>query len=578
MIGDQSIQQTDSNESAQDSQQHAPPPPQLNTLPLQNNSQTPPVQENLVPDLMKVYQCMAQSSTPQDTDAAAAPARSASTGYHQQCSESQHIQQTTNNSCEQYQHYHQAQVIPKSQEEQDYYAQQYISPPAASYQLNAPPTVLPVPEYPPRTIKDQLVSSDPPVNKPDPPPSTTTKSSSISNKRPLDKSNELKTEEFKTRKKESNMDGRWSKRFTWPDELHRDFVSAIFDVGLKHSSPSTILEHMPAHEQITSERIKSHLQKYRLHRTKSKKDFMGSYHASLNKFQNDGINRKLSLSEGQVAAHLSYSTTTNAYTTGSKASGKQEKEVEIISDAKPQQQMKQKDQDTELILPDLTEEEKKSPIGTSLGYLMGLFFSLRQQLMAQRATQVAVADLGDKGTVLPSTNGVHAQSGSTMQPISSQATTLIEEDYQAIPLTYIQEHALECKYDSKTPPSTSTNFVENKLMKQEMQNQMFFQTKMRDLKQREINRCKPAHEDVSLNDCKTADLTPNPVSTKKKESIIITKNDASTMSCCQRTGENAEVDDIGARDRLEGLSVRVNDEFLNTDIVDEQIFEFLMNP
>jgi hypothetical protein len=49
----------------------------------------------------------------------------------------------------------------------------------------------------------------------------------------------------KVRKKGHNTDGRWSKRFTWPDDLHRDFVSAIFDVGLKHSSPSSILEHGP---------------------------------------------------------------------------------------------------------------------------------------------------------------------------------------------------------------------------------------------------------------------------------------------------------------------------------------------
>lgn len=67
----------------------------------------------------------------------------------------------------------------------------------------------------------------------------------------------------KSRRKSKETDGRWSKRFTWPDELHRDFVSAVFDVGLKHSSPSTILEHMPKHPQITSERVKSHLQKYR---------------------------------------------------------------------------------------------------------------------------------------------------------------------------------------------------------------------------------------------------------------------------------------------------------------------------
>lgn len=43
----------------------------------------------------------------------------------------------------------------------------------------------------------------------------------------------------KVRRKGKDTDGRWSKRFTWPEDLHRDFVSAIFDVGLKQSSPSS---------------------------------------------------------------------------------------------------------------------------------------------------------------------------------------------------------------------------------------------------------------------------------------------------------------------------------------------------
>jgi SHAQKYF class myb-like DNA-binding protein len=85
-----------------------------------------------------------------------------------------------------------------------------------------------------------------------------------------------------------NSDGRWSKRFTWPDELHRDFVSAVFDVGLKHSSPSAILSQMPEHEGITTERIKSHLQKYRVHRAKSKSEFMGCLRSIVEQVSHDG--------------------------------------------------------------------------------------------------------------------------------------------------------------------------------------------------------------------------------------------------------------------------------------------------
>jgi hypothetical protein len=34
---------------------------------------------------------------------------------------------------------------------------------------------------------------------------------------------------------------RKTKRFIWPDELHRLFVAAIFDVGLKNASPKALL-------------------------------------------------------------------------------------------------------------------------------------------------------------------------------------------------------------------------------------------------------------------------------------------------------------------------------------------------
>ncbi|KAF0759472.1 hypothetical protein AaE_003698, partial [Aphanomyces astaci] len=34
---------------------------------------------------------------------------------------------------------------------------------------------------------------------------------------------------------------RRTKRFIWPDELHRLFVAAVFDVGLKNASPKALL-------------------------------------------------------------------------------------------------------------------------------------------------------------------------------------------------------------------------------------------------------------------------------------------------------------------------------------------------
>lgn len=223
----------------------------------------------------------------------------------------------------------------------------------------------------------------------------------------------------KRRKKEP--DGRWSKRFTWPEELHRDFVSAIFDVGLKHSSPATILEHMPPHEQINAERIKSHLQKYRLHRVKSKKEFMSSYEASL-----QGFKGTASLASGEVAGYLAH--TALAGEDGA---------------TKPEAKRQPK---AELLLPQLTVEEKQSPIGASMGYLMGLFFSLRQQLMAQREAKIPPAPLD------------------------------------------VAAAAVEHPDDAKSAPRSQLE--QSHMMKREMQSQMAVQNKMRMLKQKELQKYK----------------------------------------------------------------------------------------
>ncbi|GMH73932.1 hypothetical protein TrRE_jg8331 [Triparma retinervis] len=86
------------------------------------------------------------------------------------------------------------------------------------------------------------------------------------------------------RRKFSDSAGRSNnKRFVWPDQKHREFVSAVFDVGLKSSTPSLILAAMRSAEtftpEMTTERIKSHLQKFRVHRVKSREEFLRSYEA-----------------------------------------------------------------------------------------------------------------------------------------------------------------------------------------------------------------------------------------------------------------------------------------------------------
>lgn len=54
---------------------------------------------------------------------------------------------------------------------------------------------------------------------------------------------------------------------------------AIYELGLKISSPKVLLEIMPQLHELTTEHLKSHLQKYRIHRDRSLGDFMVYYDA-----------------------------------------------------------------------------------------------------------------------------------------------------------------------------------------------------------------------------------------------------------------------------------------------------------
>jgi SHAQKYF class myb-like DNA-binding protein len=76
----------------------------------------------------------------------------------------------------------------------------------------------------------------------------------------------------------------------WDDELmahdlpveHESvFASMIFELGLRHSSPKVLKTLMPSTEHLTTEHIKSHLQKYRLHYVRSKDEFLDFYEQRL---------------------------------------------------------------------------------------------------------------------------------------------------------------------------------------------------------------------------------------------------------------------------------------------------------
>lgn len=96
----------------------------------------------------------------------------------------------------------------------------------------------------------------------------------------------------------------------WSESLHRDFVSAIFDIGVKHATPAVVLETMLVQDrEVTADRVKSHLQKYRVHRDRSKTEFMAQYDQALERIKERGgtdwhpTDRFLG---GDVAASMAY--------------------------------------------------------------------------------------------------------------------------------------------------------------------------------------------------------------------------------------------------------------------------------
>jgi len=125
--------------------------------------------------------------------------------------------------------------------------------------------------------------------------------------------------------------------------MHRDFVSAIFEVGLMCSSPDTISMYMPNDKRFSSEIIKSQLQKYRQHWKETKSQILPSiYDTYINIPQNKYINYSIPSCYPYLNRNPLY-------------------------------------------LPILTEAEKNSLVGVSMKYLLGLFINLKQQLLLQRS-------------------------------------------------------------------------------------------------------------------------------------------------------------------------------------------------
>jgi len=219
----------------------------------------------------------------------------------------------------------------------------------------------------------------------------------------------------------------------WNEEQHKHFVSSIFQIGLKNSSPAIILENMTQKaEMITSERVKSKLQKYRSskNKEKSKQEFTKSYcdflqriksiqaatrpgagfhhhhHRVVDGTPSDPILSKLledmgrnrrnpgnknNLLGGDVAGYLTYSVMKE---------NKQIKNVEGQSSAngnastavlttnvlrKGAREYVENYAGCAIQFPILTKIEKKSSLGIAMTFIAGLFLTMSQHLTRERA-------------------------------------------------------------------------------------------------------------------------------------------------------------------------------------------------
>jgi SHAQKYF class myb-like DNA-binding protein len=186
----------------------------------------------------------------------------------------------------------------------------------------------------------------------------------------------------------------------WGEELHRKFAAAIFEIGLRNSSPAVILENMSQKpKSITSERVKSKLQKYRNNKEKSKQEFLEEYEAFLHRAKAiecagvtpRGSSAAASLLEmmgakkllgGDAAAFLSYAVMKEQEVNAGDG------DAAVLSTQilrKGALEYVENFAGAGIPFPELTEPEKKSSLGVSMTFVMGLFLSMTQHLKRERA-------------------------------------------------------------------------------------------------------------------------------------------------------------------------------------------------
>ena len=172
----------------------------------------------------------------------------------------------------------------------------------------------------------------------------------------------------------------------WTAEQHRAFVLSIFEVGLKNCSPSVIMETMNSNPQfITRERTKSHLQKFRKTREKSKQEFLKEYDAFLKSAEaasQKETKEGKKLSPDEVVSTVLGQRNSNDLLGGEAAGLLSYSVINKCNENPEDKPLTYKA--VKSSFPILTAKEKASPLGVSLTRIKGLLMFMTDNLLTER--------------------------------------------------------------------------------------------------------------------------------------------------------------------------------------------------
>jgi len=227
------------------------------------------------------------------------------------------------------------------------------------------------------------------------------------------------------KKSDNNANDDDEKNLQFWEEWHRKFVETIFEVGLKHASPSVIMEQMTQlNDAVTSERVKSHLQKYRNNRVKSEAEFMEEYDRWMKQKKTETASGQTAttttsrLLGGDAAAFVSYSVMRetgilnsevgNSVSTGAVGAARDQTgagtppaltENDTTGEQEPalsRARAEVRNQSHEYARrysgariphPVLTDDERNSPLGQAIGQVVSLFRTMTAYVVQERVAR-----------------------------------------------------------------------------------------------------------------------------------------------------------------------------------------------